>query len=270
MKIFDVIYKLLNSLYLMLFSNDTYNDFDDYEININIKIDFEEFKKYKTDKVLYVLNNMSSQVYSALYSRYNDVSDRYFQITLNNHDGYFDISHCKMIDFDNVLNDDLIRYVYIRVNLDGNKYIDHVNCIVIDKLKKYILYFEPTVHIRYDIDKIKSLLSNFADLDGYNSITPYDIGYNSLNGLQQFDHYCQTYILYIFCLILENRNIEPINFSKMFNNVINKQRMEYFWYYIYNVMICNGFNIDNLDITHKIDDNAKIDIISEDDYLIIN
>lgn len=274
---FKLIYDMLGILYSMLFKNERYNDFNDYKINE----DFKEFKQYKTDKVIYILNNLPSKVYNILYNKYDNVSDRYFQIILTKNNGEYDISHCKMVDFDNVLKDNLIRYVYIRVNLDDNKYINHVNCIVIDKIKKYILYFEPTVHIRFNLNKIKVLLSNIADINDYQFIIPNDIGYNSFNGLQKFDNYCQTYILYIFCLILENKNVEPNNFRRMFNSVINKQNIEYFWYYIYNMLINDGFNIDDLEINHhndnhndyhnnNINKNIEISIFIEDDYLLIN
>ncbi len=152
--------------------------------------------------------------------------------------------------------------------------MNHVNCIIIDKHRKFILYFEPTVLIRYDLDQIKfTLCSANAILYNFAFLIPEDIGYSVFNCLQKFDNYCQTYVLYVYCLLLENREIDPDNFRKLFNGIITSTNRDYFIYFINRLLQDKGINLDNLGDYHNIDaniDDINIDELDEDWMVVHN
>jgi hypothetical protein len=160
------------------------------------------------------------------------------------------------------MNDNNIRFIYFRVNILKKKItssiINHVNCIVIDKKRRFILYFEPTVIIRFNYKPIVRMLVNSSPkLLNFAFLTPKKIGYNVYNRLQKYNHFCQTYVLYIYCLILENRDVEPQNFSKLFNNIITLQNINYFLFFINRILEENGTNLNSLKIDYKYSNGLK-------------
>lgn len=230
-------------------STTDFNNFQNFKAIIKDKKDFNNFiNDNKLSKTIFVINNIPSKVYNLLFNKYKNVSQIYFEMKFKkDKDQDILLSH-NLVDFNNVVNKNNIRYIYLRINLIGYgwKNMNHVNCIIIDKTKKYILYFEPTVNIKICLNDIKhTLFSICPTIKKFTLYTPKDIGYNYFNKLQRFDYYCQTYILYIFCLILENDNIDPIKYSTLFNSVIKKTTVKYMLYYIYNLLNESDTNLLN-------------------------
>jgi hypothetical protein len=142
----------------------------------------------------------------------------------------------KLIDY---FEDDCIQYIYFRINLINEHNttinINHVNCIIIDKKNKYVLIFEPKGILSYDINIIKNLFHKYDNLNQYKYLTPCDIGYKQYStsqSLQRYDFYCQTYVMMVFYLIINNKNIKFSEYSKLFTKSINKKTVGYFLYQI--------------------------------------
>jgi hypothetical protein len=130
-------------------------------------------------------------------------------------------------------------------------------------------------------------------LANYKYLIPNDIGYNSFNKLQKMDYFCQTYIMTIFLLIVNNNHINYTDFSNLFNNSINFHNMELFWYNCHKILkkggydfdgvppkwtyptnsIADVFNFIRINFLNKNDDlekyNSKDIIITEEDDLVI-
>ena len=155
--------------------------------------------------------------------------------------------------------------------------MNHVNCIVIDKDRKYILYFEPVAVVRVNASKIFNILCNTCnELKEYDALLPSDIGYTFYNRLQRYDNFWQTYILYIYFLIIENTDVKPKDFSSLFNTVITSKNIDYFIYFISDVINKNGINLDNFELnsSQRIDDSMimkqiKIEEESDGNWLIM-
>lgn len=232
-------------------------------INILDKLSDEEkdkFNKFKKNdmefsKVIFALNNIPHKIHEIIFPEDN-ICHSYYQIYLNKlkkqNNRYDYILDYHNIDYDKFiaeLNDEAIRYLFIRINLLNkqklNKFtMNHVNCIVIDKLEKYILIFEPTYNIRFDLDIIKKILSQFSALDDYVYLQPSNIGYKYDTKLQKNDFFCQTYIIMIFYIITKNSHVNYKDFSTLFGLTINKETVGYFLYHIHLNMKNNGIQVN--------------------------
>ena len=271
--LFNIIYSLLHKIYSKMSNNNTYNNFYGYDDIISQDVD--KFRKTSVNKVIYVLNNLPSKIFSLIFDRYKHVSNEYFQITMSKINNKYVVTHQQLIGFGNVMNDSDVRYLYIRINLvnkKGKYNMNHVNCIVIDKEMRYILYFEPTCYVQINVKYLANLLFEITPvLSDYTILLPKDLGYSYINRLQYFDNYCQTYILYIFCLILENPHIDTNKYSELFNSIITEQNVLRFLQYIDGLLTNNGMDVSNLSVdNNKYEDN--VDNIKEDvddDYLLI-
>ena len=230
---------------------DDYNlPFDPIEIKKSDKYTLFKQNNKQINKTVFALNNIPSDIHSLLFSNYEYVCPKYYFITLQLDEEYTitNLLH-NFDDLDDYLGNDKIRFIYIRINLiQKGKKINHVNCIIIDKINKYLLLFEPKVNIKYDINILFSFLDGVFGKSKFKKLFPKDIGYHSFNKLQSFDLFCQTYVLFIYIIIILNYNTEPKNFSIMFNQIINSDSIQCFLFTIYEIITINGYiiNKDNL------------------------
>ncbi|QKF94252.1 hypothetical protein QKU48_gp0794 [Fadolivirus algeromassiliense] len=227
-----------------LFKHNNYNipfDINEIETNPSLK-QFQE--NNDINKVIFALNNIPDIVQRILFQDYKNINDKYLHITIKTNDNSIDEIYHNLEEIKQYLTDDSIRYINIRINLVniGSK-MHHVNCIVIDKLRKYILIFEPKTMLRYDHKMIKSIFQELFDVSQYEILTPHDIGYSYYNRLQWNDAYCQTYIIFIFWLIILNEDIDPKKYSLLFNNVITHKNMGYFLFHINQILNANKIEI---------------------------
>lgn len=201
----------------------------------------EEFERFKRDrcsinKVIFAMNNIPDVIHNLLFSQ------RYYHITIKLQLGQPELTHnLDMIyeDFD----DDEITHTYIRINIIiPDNPMQHVNCVIIDRSKKYMLIFEPQVEFKYNVILIYELLSKYIDTKYYRFLLPVDIGYNGDNKLQGYDAYCQSYVILAYMLAIVNKSVQPSEFSKMFNMLITFRNIGYLLFYI-NILL-NQHNYD--------------------------
>lgn len=263
------IYGFYRSLRQLLFSSlPAYRNVADVELAKD---------KYKLDKrtekaIVFALNNIPGVVHQHLFKDYPDVSQNYHQITFKKDNGIYEPASSQLAMLSNDMHNESIRFVFIRVNLIKSlKKMNHVNCVIVDKRRKFLLYFEPMVVVRIDTIELFDILSKFSDkFIGYSLLVPIDIGYNVYNRLQRYDNYCQTYILYVYCLILENRDVKPAEFSSMFNAVISAENVRCFLYYVHKVLTDGGIDVNNFN-SSSLNDKIIDDVVvtEDDDWLVV-
>jgi len=236
----------------------------------------EEFEMFKNNnlqsgKVFYCLNNFPNTVYEMIYnvlcySNYNTMSKNYYSCIIkkigNRYDYNFKQLYNNISDFIGDLIDDNIRFITIRICELGN-IIGHVMSIIIDKQKKYILFFDPKNDIKFSLDQFMFVINtvNAATSSDYQILLPYDIGYNKGKRLQGINMYCQTYILYVYALIICNHNIPYKNFKVMFTSIINNKSVSLFLFLLYKVISCNK-NFDNIEFDLPCISNPVINIFN--------
>lgn len=192
-------------------------------------------------KIRSILTNYPSLIHKLIFSDNSDIYQDYQYIKLEKQNKKYDKKY-NVIDAyynKNEILDDSSRFVYIRIDIYGNS--NHVNCIIIDKLNKLIILFEPRYHIIFDANCLLSTL----DLPDYKLMYPSDLGYNLVNSLQKFDNYCQTYVLFAFHIIVSNPHIEYYDYALMINTIITNKNLVSYWYYIYTLLKTSSFDIDN-------------------------
>lgn len=264
-----------------------------FDVNISNDTLFDDFKNndIEVNKIIFALNNVPDIIHQLLFTE-NYICNQYYFITLKMNPSKIINVHHNLSNITNDLIDDKIRYIYIRINIITDTQMHHVNCIVIDKKNKYILLFEPQVSFVYDPNIILSLLDAFIELKSYKTIFPSDVGYNMFNKLQRYDTYCQTYVLFIFVLIVYNQHIHYKDFSKLFNTNITTETIGYFLFYIYKILknsncsICTQpvlwnypCNINNIiktidlyfnkNINKNNIDVQNITVIDQDDFTVV-
>lgn len=219
-----------------------FDDKTQYKLPFNIS-DIEQdelFNNFKgsdieLNKTIFALNNIPDIIHKILFTDYY-ICEKYYYITLKlNPSKIIDVYH-NLIDINDSFLDDKIKYIYIRVNVitkTSYKNMQHVNCIIIDKNNKHILFFEPKLTFMYDVSVLTSLIDNCMDTSTYKKLFPQDIGYNILNQLQRYDTYCQTYVIFIFSLIIHNQAIEYKDYHQMFNKSITTKNIGYYLFNIY-------------------------------------
>lgn len=222
------------------YNSSTYNL--PFDINsIEEDKEFEDFKKddIGINKIIFALNNIPDIVHSLMFKGSN-ICEKYYFITLKlNPSKIIDVYH-NLDNINDHFMDEKVQYIYIRINVISksilNNNMHHVNCIVIDKSRNYVLFFEPRLTFMYDPDVLISLVDTFMDLSLYEKIFPPDIGYNIFNQLQRYDTYCQTYVIFVLALIIHNRNIPYQDYHKMFNKSITTDNIGYFLFNIYRTL----------------------------------
>lgn len=279
-----------------IIKNYFYPDLSKYILpfNPNDILNTPEFKNFKSDtkelnKIVFALNNLPDTLHQII-TKNTFICSQYYYITIYQTNNKTEIMH----NIDNIQNE-TDNYVYIRINVinNSNNKMHHVNCVIHDKINKTVLLFDPQIDFDYDPQIILDLLDNYMDLKINKVLLPQDIGYNSYNHLQKYDAFCQTYILFILLLIVNNPTIPYIEYSKMFNGLTTHTNIGYFLYTIHELLkdnkfdICdqgevwsyptnsflNIFNLMNyfLDRDHKIkEEDSNIKIKEVDGMLIID
>lgn len=232
----DILYSIYAYFYNWFYTDHNFiNPFD----HIKNFEDTDEFSKFKNEpedfsKLMFALNNIPNKIFNLLFNKYDNVCQEYYHVTMvkNKNSKIYQITQQNLDNINEHLINDSIRYIYIRIDLINNHRkgnIHHVNSIVIDREKKYVLFFEPKVNLKYN----KQTIIDLINLDDYQYLEPKDVGYHIFNKLQTVDCFCQTYILYTYILIIENNDVEFENFSRMFNSIISTKNIGYFLFYIF-------------------------------------
>lgn len=228
---YNYVFNLCYTVYEYFVCKNIYNNpIDDIELDddfINNKIEFS--------KIINSINNNPQLVHNILVDKYDYIFPEYFKITITFHEnGFITLEQNDEIydHMERCLDNNNIRFIYIGVQLVSNTFINHMNCIIIDKKQKYVLYFEPKVFLKINIDAIRNFIEQWDEMKHFEVIEPKDIGYGFFNALQHFDFYCQTYVILAFLLIINNEDTEYKNFSKLFNLNINNEIIGKFIYYI--------------------------------------
>ena len=172
--VMSIFYRLYCKLYNYIFWSR--NNINKNELVTN----YEDFKKNDIafSKVIFSLNNLQDIVFKILIKGNENVCQKPFHIYFENDKE----SYNNLEGINNYLNDDSINYIYIRINLVNKKNImNHVNCIIIDKTKGFVLYFEPMANLRINLDIIRNIMLKYNV--EYKLLTPKDIGYSYNNRL---------------------------------------------------------------------------------------
>lgn len=234
--LFKYIVYIYNKLKGYIYSNNS---------KVQYKIPFDSTlpkpNNYDINKTIFALNNMPDIIHNLLFENDINVASNYYYIRL-------DIVN-KTIDHNldllkNDIDNDNIKYIFIRLNLVNCKYFNHVNGIYINKSKYYTLIFEPKYELIYNPLELESLLKNYTN--NYQFIYAKDIGYTIYNRMQSYDLFCQTYVLFSFLLIvLNDGEINYENYCEMFSSVITPKNVEYLLYHIDNLLKKNNYDICN-------------------------
>lgn len=247
----DIVFSIYNKLFIRPFYKSTYNSFADKEV-IDIITTDPQFEIYKQDNIkikntLFALNSLPEVVHKTIFKENESVCSKYFQMYygLNDKNEFYK-KYDNLETLEDYLRDDNLRYYYVRVNLvESKKNTDHANLVMIDKLKKYIMYFEPQFEMRLSLESVSIEFSKYEQLNDFEILIPKDIGYSHFNKLQRFDNYCQTYVLYAFCLVVNNPKVDYKDYSDMFNSVIIKNNgISSFLFYIFNLLAYAGVNLN--------------------------
>ncbi len=250
-KMADIMWSLYGKLYKYLFDSITFNNSSGLDINTlsdDQRVDLDNFKDnpIEFNKMIFALNNIPDKVFDLLFCDHDNICPKFYKIIFKK-DMKLDTFVTTFNNLDEYIDNE--RYVYIRVDIiDKSKKINHVNCIIIDRAEKYILIFEPKCKLVIDIKDIDNILKHYIDTSEYKLLTPSDIGYNSMNKLQKTDCFCQTYIIFVFYLIVENPGVNYEDFSKLFNTVITTDNIGYFVYHIYKKYIESDLEINDVPI----------------------
>lgn len=208
------------------------------------------FAKFKSNdvtlnKVIFALNNLPDKVHTLLFCNSKEVCTKFYSITIKLSSKEIIGLHNNLDTIDDHLHDNNIKYIFIRINIIATQYvINHVNCIIIDKKTKYILFFEPKVEFTFDIKQFTNLFDELVKLPkDYIKLYPKDIGYNYYNRLQSYDAFCQSYVLFAFILVISNSDVETQNYSLMFNTIITANNLGYLLFHISNLLEQDGCEI---------------------------
>lgn len=236
--------------------------------------DLEDFKHddNKVGKVIYCFYHYPEIAYDIMFnalsfSEYNNMSKCYYCVNIkcenNNQFSYnFEPLYQDMERFITDLYDDNIRFITIRIN-ENASVIGHVTTIIIDKNKKYILFFDPKNNIKYDIAEFKSIIEtvNKSTNSIFEVILPFDIGYNKGTKLQGINLYCHTYIYYVYMAIICNPDVCYKEFKTLFNSLITYKNISILLYLIYRDIEANGI-LSNVNFKFPCISNALVNIFN--------
>lgn len=227
--IFKYIGYLYNKFKCYLYSN---NLEETYNIPFPLK-----HKSYDINKVIFAINNMPHIIHNILFFDMKTVSQNYYYIRLDNSC----LSH-NLENLDKDMHNSEIEFIFIRLDLiNKNKYINHVNGIYINKNKKYILIFEPKFELSFDKNTVEELIQ----YEDYKFIYAEDIGYTKYTKMQNYDLFCQTYVLLTFFIITHNDNNynDYTQIKSMISSIINSKSIDCFHYYLYELLKKNNYEI---------------------------
>ena len=243
--------KFYDNLKNFLFYKNKYKYNLPFESNlIEQDIDFHSFKKDNSliNKIIFALNNLPHVVHKSLFNINGSVCNKYFFIKINFFNNILNINN-NLDDIYKYFDDKLCRYIFIRIDLLNsfkNK-MDHVNCIIIDKEKKKVIIFEPKAILIYNQTFIIEIIQKYYPLIiDYVVLLPQDLGYTFNNRLQKYDAFCQSYVIFIYILIILNEEVSYFDYAKMFNYVITYKNLGYFLFYLQHLLKLNNCDITNL------------------------
>lgn len=216
-------------------------------------LDLDKINNSGINKIIFVLNNIPGEIHKILFKDNPEINPEYYFININHNNSGFDKNFDKL--------DLTYRFIYIRINIFNNKYINHLNSIIIDNIQKYIFIFEPKTDINYNINIILELLG----LNNYKIYIPADLKYNQI---QKFDLFCQTYIIFVFYLIINNKNLDINGFKDLFDNYINHDNLLKFLNHIQILLNNNKLEINYGENLSEIP--ANFDINSDGEYIILD
>lgn len=264
------------------------NEFDTFEIKYTNPTDLfddckwndlENFKKDDTrvGKVIYCLNNFPHSIHEIMrqvmnHNGYTNMSNTFYTINIfkvdNSYTYNFDDFYEDHENFITDLINENVRFIMIRVN-EKSSIMGHVTAIIIDKLKKYILFFDTKNDIKYDIRQFMFVIDiiNNATCTDYEVLMPYDVGYNNKTRLQGINFYCQTYILYVYLAILCNQSVHYKDFKNLFTNLITTQNMTYLLYYLYEAIEKNN-SLINVNYNFPCISNTFMNIFNSVTFII--
>jgi len=219
---------------------DPVNFFDDYDF-----IEYEEFKKddCKVGKVIYCLNNFPKMIHDTMIktlscANYNNMSETFYSISVYNKNNIISYNFENFYNNNENFISDLcnmnVRFIMIRIE-ERNSMLGHVTAIIIDKKKSYLLFFDPKNNIKYDIQQFNFIIDiiNTVTEKKYKILTSWDIGYSQGTRLQGINFYCQTYILYVYLIVVCNINVCYTDFKNMFNSLITTKTITLLLYFLY-------------------------------------
>lgn len=246
---FEYIIYLINII-RNYFTTVKYNlPFDINEIENDIEFNVFKHNDKEVNKVIFALNNLPENVHVVLFKNDNTICNKFYYITIKIKNKEIDELFHNIDTINDSFENNNIRYILIRINIidNTNNIMNHVNSIIIDKSDKYILFFEPKVTFIYDIEKFTKIVDdifiNIVDIQSYKKLYPETIGYNSFNKLQNYDAFCQTYILFTYIMVTLNETVKPENFSLMFNATITSKNLGYLLFHINKLLKNNNLDI---------------------------
>ena len=93
----------------------------------------------QVNSTMMLINSAPHLVHAALFEEFTEVCPKYFQIYFKlGKDDNYSLSYHNLDTLGTYLAEPTIRYIFIRVNLDGANSSSHVNCVIIDSLRSYI------------------------------------------------------------------------------------------------------------------------------------
>lgn len=275
------------SLFRLLIGDDREHCDEKYYDPIDfVAIDKEELRNFKHDgkKVGQVIGSLSiypNLIYPIVLNEldFPHVSNNVYSINIKptkKNFGYkLDLSNIKanMENLVSDLYDDDVRFIMIRL-IEGGAFIDHVSCIIVDKIKKYILFFDSKNNIQYDVGKFSFVIDiinnanrKVGDVLQYQVLLPKDIGYGNYTSLQGYNHYCQTYILYILMLVANNPDIEFRHLKQLFDAKITTKKLGLFLFGIHK-KIKNNESLKNFEYQSVYPSNTIINFINSVTFMM--
>lgn len=180
---------------------------------------------------MFIINNLPHVVHETVFLKYPHVCPKYYHIQVVNNE----IVH-HMDDIDSALN--LYRFVAIRVDI-YKRTIHHINVIILDTWRKYVLYFEPHGHV----PDMASRICDTLYLPNYIRYGPPDMGVGLFNRLQYLDALCQTYSLLTYLMIINNPDKPMHEYGDILYQSITEQSINGFFHYLDTQLKHNGFDI---------------------------
>lgn len=213
----------------------------------------DELNDFKSDtkkigKVIYLLNNLPKEIFKKIFLQFNKVCPNLYLVVLtkNTNTNTYTYNFSDLYQrYDNFVSDlkSGKRYICIKINIDyhkgskSNKTVGHVNIIIIDINRKFILFFDSSNRIDYDIKKFDMIINTVNFHTGtdklFTILKPSDIGYSFFSSLQGYNLFCQTYIFLVLLLIISNKKISHTSYKLLFDNEISNEILGLFLFYIY-------------------------------------
>ncbi|MCJ7637187.1 MAG: hypothetical protein MUO21_06820 [Nitrososphaeraceae archaeon] len=253
-----------------MYSNN--NSKSQYKVPFNIELieQDENYHKYENiNKTIFALNNMPEIVHHLLFENNTKIAFNYYFVRLDLEKSLIQ-SNLELLNHD-IENQD-IEYIFIRLNLiNEHSYFNHVNGIYINKNKKYILIFEPKLELSFDAESLETFLVNEISINTYKFIYAKDLGYDIYHRIQNYDLFCQTYVIFAFLLIVVNDDtVNYDEYGNMFQSIINSKNVGYLLYYVDTLLQKNNYEICDQPELWALPTNKLEGIKNIIKYLLVN